>query len=304
MDAGNNIRNETGWAAGRRVALCCALLLLSAPALANGIGRGVKAWKSGDPAAAFEHFAAASTNTAAEAPIVDIATYNAGTAALALGDIEASRSFLESAKQSSDPGLVRDAHHNIGNAWFVQAGADEVSSNLQEAVTSMDQAVQAYRDAVLLDPADRDTKALLELALHNRERLRSLIPEPEANQPEEDGKSDENDNQEDEQQDDQNSDPEDEQEDQTEDQQDRGEEQKPDQGGNEEQEDQKENERSDGEPDAEPGENGQAQSRPEAREMSPEEVRRMLQAIRSEEQEARDNHVLRIGVPLRVEKNW
>lgn len=87
--------------------------------------------------------------------------YNAGTANLAAGRFRKAAKLLEGSAKSAPPGLAPAAWYNLGNARL--AAADPAA------------AVEAYKQALLRNPADADAKHNLEIALREREqqRLRS-----------------------------------------------------------------------------------------------------------------------------------
>ncbi len=93
----------------------------------------------------------------------DTALYDAGTAALAAGDIEAAQSALSLAAKSVDPGLRYRALYNLGVVNLMTARAD---TSKREAMTQ--EAIDHLREALLLAPSSERAKWNLELA----ERMR------------------------------------------------------------------------------------------------------------------------------------
>ncbi len=93
----------------------------------------------------------------------DTALYDAGTAALAAGDIEGARSALTLAAKSVDPELRYRALYNLGVASLMASRADTAKRD-----ALMDEAVTQLREALLLAPNSKRAKWNLELA----ERMR------------------------------------------------------------------------------------------------------------------------------------
>jgi len=99
----------------------------------------------------------------------DTAWFNLGTASLAAGDTSIARRALERAAGSLDPGIRFGAAYNLGLLSIRLALRDSA-----RAVQYLETARQRYREALLLQPNDRDAKWNLELV------LRLLPPPPEA----------------------------------------------------------------------------------------------------------------------------
>lgn len=135
-----------------------ALVLLSlAPlgrALAQRPSAGDRLLRRGDTGSAAGAFAReAQRRTAA-----DTALFNAGTAALARGDLAASAPWLAAASRSLDPELRFRALYNLGLVAMLQAARD--SSQRTEL---RQQAAARFREALLLRPGSGETKWNLEL---------------------------------------------------------------------------------------------------------------------------------------------
>lgn len=149
----------------RRTAALVALVLgaVVTPAAAQAPARprpsAQRAWEAGDSSAA----ARAALAEAAKAGSPQ-AWYNAGTAALAAGDAAKARGALGRSAGSLDPDLRFRSLFNLGVAAFAEAsGKDSAGNDVAEAR-------RAYREALLLRPADVAAKWNLELA--NREQQR------------------------------------------------------------------------------------------------------------------------------------
>jgi len=77
--------------------------------------------------------------------------YDIGTALYKLNDFEQASGAFAQAFSEDNPKLAADAWYNLGNAMFKSG--------------ELDKAVQAYKNSLILDHQDEDTKYNLELAL-------------------------------------------------------------------------------------------------------------------------------------------
>jgi Ca-activated chloride channel family protein len=130
------------------------LLLLPSVARAQRPSSADRALAAGDAMTAARRYL-----ERAKGPARDTALYNAGTAALAAGDLEAARTALGEAAKSVDPMLRYRALYNLGTATLMAGRRDTARS--QEL---MDQAAAHLREALLLQPASERAKWNLELA--------------------------------------------------------------------------------------------------------------------------------------------
>lgn len=90
--------------------------------------------------------------------------YNAASALSQTGRLQAAVAALGQALKTADSPLAAAAHYNLGNVYFEMARYDE--------------ALAAYREALLLDPQDGDARFNYELAL-----LRIATATPPQSQP-------------------------------------------------------------------------------------------------------------------------
>ncbi|MGH7568526.1 MAG: VWA domain-containing protein [Gemmatimonadales bacterium] len=121
--------------------------------------RAEKAWDRGEPRAAAEAYLVELARRNRD----DIAWYNAGTAALAAGDARTARASLSRAAASLDPDIRHRALYNLGLLAMRLAVVDSANRDPHLA-----DAVRAYREALLLYPADSAAKWNLELAVRRR----------------------------------------------------------------------------------------------------------------------------------------
>jgi tetratricopeptide (TPR) repeat protein len=96
--------------------------------------------------------------------------YGRASAAYRLGEFrEAAASWAVSARTAGGPDRQAEAWYNAGNARYRLAEQAE-ASRPADAIRFWDSAVAAYREALLRDSDDKDTKHNLELALREREQ--------------------------------------------------------------------------------------------------------------------------------------
>ena len=96
--------------------------------------------------------------------------YGRASAAYRLGEFrEAAASWAVAARTATEPDRRSDAWYNAGNARYRIAEAED-ATRPSASQRYWDAAVAAYREALLLDPDDRDAKHNLELALREREQ--------------------------------------------------------------------------------------------------------------------------------------
>ncbi len=133
--------------------------------------RAEKAWDRGEARAAAEAYLVELGRRNRD----DIAWFNAGTAALAAGDARTARASLARAAASLDPEIRHRALYNLGLLALRLAAVDSANRDPHLA-----DAVRAYREALLLYPADSAAKWNLELAVRRRHGGSGGAPKPPA----------------------------------------------------------------------------------------------------------------------------
>ncbi len=272
------------------------LLLLSlgvaAPAGAlpprGAMDAGERAYAATNYTAAAQAFADAATNAAAEALDPAVAQYNAGAASYRLGRMDAAADRLAEALRTSDLSLQERACYNRGNALVGQSAAQRQQNKLDEAQKNLTEALSMYERAILLGPNDAAAKVNYELALRLKQEL-------EQQQKQEQQKQDQQKQQQ---------------------PKDQTEQPKPDQQKQPppNQPEQTPAQKPPQKPESNPGDANQASSAEKpaapagqdkkAEEMTPEEARQLLDAMRQEEQALRDRLPMNIGQNQPVEKDW
>ena len=167
-----------GQALSRRTAALVGLLLALTLGVASEAGAqspprrrspAERAWDRGDSTAARDAYLAELSARGSD----DTAWFNAGTAALAAGDLETARSGLAHASASLDPDVRFRALYNEGLLALRAAELDSANRDAHLAG-----AERAYREALRLRPRHRPAKWNLELAQRRRAHSGGSIQRP------------------------------------------------------------------------------------------------------------------------------
>ncbi len=243
--------------------------------------QGRLAYEAGEFETAARYFQEAAE--AAEPTRLDPARawFNRGNALFQQGTYEAAADAYEQALRTGDLALQQSAYFNRGIAWHASAESTKAGGELDAARRFVEQALDQYEQALTLDPRDVDAKRNHEWAADLLEEIEELIaqqpPQPEPapdEQPDRDP---------DDPEDDADPDP---------------------------QPDDEEGEEEPAPPDAEPDPTPEETPDPEEPapdqfdEMTEEEAMLLLDALRDEEQETRDQMQMQLGEPEEVEKDW
>ncbi len=201
-----------------------------------------------------------------------IAVYNRANALFRMGRHEEASSLYQEALRSTDIDLQQAAHFNRGNALMAMADARVQEQDLPTAKQAVEQALTSYENALALSPEDEEAKANYELAYRYRRHLEEMEPPPSSPQ-QEPGESEDEDEQEEDRQPPPDQPPE-------------GDTPPP-----------------DAAPPDDPGEQPQPEPM-DTSDMTEEEIRMLLDALRDEEQIARERNLQRRGPPQPVLKDW
>lgn len=106
-----------------------------------------------------------------------VARYNQGCALVRAGRGAEAAAALAEALRSPDAGLRGQAHYNRGIALAAEAEGHERLGDLEKAVAALDQALEAYENAMRADPGDEDPKVNHELASRKKELLEERLRE-------------------------------------------------------------------------------------------------------------------------------
>lgn len=176
-----------------------AAFALSAGPAASGEARramdeGSVLFAAGSYTAAAGKFEEAATLAGGEGLEPEAARYNAAVSLLKIGKAPEAVTAFTQAQRSADPGLRGRAHYNRGIALVAVAEAVEKRGDVQGAVVSLGQALEAYESAMLIDAKDEDPKVNHELASRKKAQLeeklrerqgRAQAPQPESTRQEE-----------------------------------------------------------------------------------------------------------------------
>jgi Ca-activated chloride channel homolog len=266
-----------------------ALLLLCLPfAAAASPAKAQKEYEAENYQAALDEYRRLLTKRANDRRL----NFNAGAAAYRAQQLtEAERQF-QAALESPDLELQEKAHYNLGNTYF---RLGEAERNAKRQKTALERSLQNFQHALSLNPDNRDAQhnaAFVEQVLQQLEQQ----PPPDQSQNSDDqDQSDDQQEQDTEQQQQQSGDQNDDEQ-----EQDSGEQQQPQQGENQqnggegeegenesaagqEQEDDPQPGQSSGEDSGDEGEEESATSATAVGQMTPEEARRLLDAVRQED---------------------
>lgn len=268
---------------------------------ARAADAGRENFEKGDYEAAREAYEAYS----AEHPEDPRGYYNLGTTLHKAGELSPAQFALRRAMAEADPAVRAQALYNLGNT--------------QAKMGDLQGARDSYREALKLQPKDRDTKINLEIV----NRLLEAAPPDSSSQPQQQGQNSQDpDDQSDEQNEDSKS--QDQQNDESQDQEDRQNPQESD-----DTEDQPEEQQQSSEGSESPGEQEQNPDNPQEKEsdrqpepgeddpsktpqpskmedlkISPEEARRLLEALGQQEQQIQAERMKARAKDIKVEKDW
>jgi tetratricopeptide (TPR) repeat protein len=175
-----------------------AFALFAGPAASGEARRamdeGSVLFAAGSYTAAAGKFEEAATLAGGEGLEPEAASYNAAVSLLKVGKAPEAVTAFTQAQRSADPGLRGRAHYNRGIALVAVAEVREKGGDVQGAVVSLGQALEAYESAMLIDAKDEDPKVNHELASRKKAQLeeklrerpsRAQAPQPESTRQEE-----------------------------------------------------------------------------------------------------------------------
>jgi Ca-activated chloride channel homolog len=149
-----------------RIVLLLTLFLVTAAPVFGGLERGNRLYRNGEYAEAVEAYRGA-LGTRADGPAL---RYNLGTALLRLGRYAEAEEYLRGALEGVAAEDRARVHYNLGQRFLEDARA---SDDPAAASALYDGAVEAYRQALRLDPSDGHAKWNYELALQERDEQQS-----------------------------------------------------------------------------------------------------------------------------------
>ncbi|OQA26115.1 MAG: Tetratricopeptide repeat protein [Verrucomicrobia bacterium ADurb.Bin345] len=238
---------------------------------------GLQEYKAGDFEAAQREFEDAAKGASDERLDAGAALYNEANALYRLGQPDRAASKYMDAGRSTDLSLQKKTFFNRGNALYQLAEQAQAEGDLDSARQALEQAMVMYENTMALDPADRDSKINYELTLRKHEEVKELQEQQQQQQEQQQGE-------------------------QEQEQEKKDDEQEP--------EEQQEEEQESSGQQQEPAESGEQQQQPQpqqeqsAEEMTEEEARVLLDAMRQEEQAAREQYRMVQGTPAPVDKDW
>lgn len=255
----------------RFVTLVCAGLLLAAPLFPSAVAKnrkGNKEYKKGqyDPAVSLYR------DAEVENPEEKAFSYNLGNALYRKGDYETAAKSYERAFSSKDKALRARAYFNAGNNFYREAAKAQEGG--QE---KLDDAVKMYKEVLKIDPSDQAAKFNLQKTL---ERIEQLEQQQDKKQDEQDKKQDKK----------------------NQDGQDKKEQQKQEQDKKKEEEQKQKEQQADKDKDKKEEKKEQQAGKPG--QMTPEEAKQLLEAVKQDEKELQKKRLERMMGTRRLEKDW
>lgn len=139
------------------------LALATTAAVIGGIERGNRLYRAGEYGEAVEAYRAALAD-GDDSPVL---RYNLGTSLLRLGRYAEAEEHLRAALEVVDPETREWVYYNLGQRYLEDA---RQSSDPEATGALYGAAVEAYRQALRLQPEDRDAKWNYELALQEHDQ--------------------------------------------------------------------------------------------------------------------------------------
>lgn len=139
----------------------------AAASKSGDIRAGQQSYTQGDYDAAITHYERALQKD----PESDVINYDLGTAYYKTENYPQAINHLQKSLLTDNPALRERAHYNLGNSFF-KSGQFKEQSGVNSAVSSLEQAVSQYENALKLDQKDQDAHYNLDLAKRELERLK------------------------------------------------------------------------------------------------------------------------------------
>lgn len=284
---------------GQLILLLCSVAGVTAGAAPDprrALALGEKAYIATNHAEAARQFGQAAEQAKSAQLDPAVAHYNHGLSLLRDNQAAPAAEKFQLAARTTDLDLQQRALFNRGNALFKLAGELETAGQAQPALQSVEEALSMYEQAMMLRPDDPNPKVNFELATQEKKRLEEQIQQqPQSNQSQDDQQKEQP------QEQDKNKQPEQQPPESSQDQpnQDSAGDQPPpqDQAGQE--------------PSASENQDGPDKEQPpvQAQDMTREEASRLLDAMKQQEQAAReqiaqDRLRMNMGQLPPVEKDW
>jgi Ca-activated chloride channel homolog len=278
----------------KKTRLICIALIAVSPSIGRcedaprqSMKDGIRSYENKSYDRAAESFDRAAQAAQKDKLDASAAKYNAASARFRVGQFGAASTNFAEATHSPDLALQSKAYYNRGNALVSGSENAEKQGGLDTALGSMDEAIEMYENAMTLCPGDEDIKVNYELALKKKQELQKK--QQEQQKQDQDKKDQQKEDQSQEQE-----------------KQKKDEQQKQDQHKNQQQDQKQDQQQNQGQPEPQQQTADQEkQPQPQkSEEMTPEEAKMMLDAMKQEEQASRDRMRLIIGQPTPVDKDW
>lgn len=245
----------------------------------TALAAGSKEFEGGAFDKAAAHFEEAAARAEEQKLDPAVAHYNRGNSLYKMQDFAGADQAYQNALRTTDMGLAPDGYYNRGNALTAQALQLEQQQKMEESIGLLDQALAMYEKSMLLNPGKTAAKANYELVTLKKKELEQQQQEQQQKQDQE----------------------EEEQKDNQQQQQDQPQQEQDQQEQNQEQQNQQQQEQRPQEQQFE--EQKQPQPKP-SNEMTEEEAEMMLDSMKNDEKNQREQIQMILGRPQPVDKDW
>ena len=153
--------------------LWCFIFILICPSIVNAastrqaVHKGNQYFRNGDFASSLEKYQEALEKDAES----DIINFNIGTAYYKNGNFAKAVSHLQKSLLAEDESLQQKTHYNLGNALY-KLGVAQENKEAAFAVSSLQQSLKQYENALKLDPEDQDAQFNYEFVKKELEHLK------------------------------------------------------------------------------------------------------------------------------------
>lgn len=248
------------------VMFLCVPALLHADATSRKNASGNRLYKEGK----YDEAAKKYLDAQLESPKSSGLSYNLGNADYKLKKYEKALENYRKAGESTDPKMEQRARYNLGNALY-KMGEFEVNQGKQEGLAKLEQAIEAYKRALDLDPNDKDAKYNLEFVRRKLKEMSKRDPQQQKQEQQQ-------------------------QKDQKQQQQQEQDERK--------KQEEEENQRQQQQQQQQQGQDSSAQRKPKPGEMPKEQAERLLDAFKDSEKESKENQTNKRPGRVWTDKDW
>ncbi len=155
--------------------LCMTANVMASSNARSFMRRGLESYRKGQFSEARTLFADAANRADEQNLEPVIALFNKGNALYRMGEWQEAAAAYEQARMSLDIELQAASLFNLGNTSMQEADMSLTARDGAAAMESLERAMAAYEQAMLLDPEGRDIKVNWELAAQGRRALKGNV---------------------------------------------------------------------------------------------------------------------------------